>query len=119
MGKGLALQFKLRYPAMFASYQEACRAGGLRPGLLHIWQSPDGTQVVNFPTKRHWRDPSRYEDIEAGLNALRSYLEGQGAVRVAVPPLGCGLGGLDWKRVKAMIERKLAGLPAQILLFEP
>jgi len=61
----------------------------------------------------------RYGDIEAGLDALRSYLEAQGTVRVAIPPLGCGLGGLDWKRVKAMIERKLAGLPAQILVFEP
>lgn len=118
MGKGLALQFKLRYPAMFASYQEACRAGRLRPGQLHIWQAPDGTRIINFPTKRRWREPSRYEDIEAGLNALRSYLEGQGTVRVAVPPLGCGLGSLNWDRVKAMIQRKLEGLPAQILVFE-
>jgi len=55
MGKGLALQFKLHYPAMFASYQEACRAGRLRPGGLHIWPEPDGTRIINFPTKRHWR----------------------------------------------------------------
>ena len=119
MGKGLAREFKRRYPAMFASYQEACRAGRLRPGRLHIWQAPDGARIVNFPTKRHWREPSRYQDIEAGLDALRGYLEAQGPVRVAVPPLGCGLGGLDWERVKDMIGRKLEGLTAQILIFEP
>jgi len=88
MGAGVALAFKRLHPLMFAEYQRKCSTGLIRPGRLHIWQSPDGERIVNFPTKRHWRDNSRYEDIEAGLIALRAFLADQGPANVTLPALG-------------------------------
>ena len=119
MGAGVALAFKTRYPAMFSAYKKACDAGEVRPGLLHIWQSPT-EWILNFPTKRHWRENSKYEDIEAGLKDLRTYLDSLGRpVRVALPALGCGHGNLDWPRVANLIERHLATTSAEIFVFEP
>lgn len=119
MGAGVALAFKNRYPDMFKDYQNACRDGRVRPGAVHVWQSLMGDWVVNFPTKRDWRDNSRYEDIQSGLVALRDYLRQQGAVSVALPALGCGHGGLDWSQVAPMIEAELGDLEARVLVFEP
>jgi O-acetyl-ADP-ribose deacetylase (regulator of RNase III) len=119
MGAGIALAFKNRYPDMFEDYQEACREGRVRPGTLHVWKSPVGDCIINFPTKRDWRDPSRYEDILAGLDALRNYLRQEGPVSVALPALGCGHGGLDWRKVAPMIEDSLGDLDAHIFVFEP
>lgn len=119
MGAGIALEFKRRYPAMFADYQRACRRGEIQPGKLHIWEGPGGTRIINFPTKQHWRESSRYEYIAAGLQSLRRYLLQQGSVRVTLPALGCGHGGLDWNRVSKMIEDHLGDLSATILVFEP
>jgi O-acetyl-ADP-ribose deacetylase (regulator of RNase III) len=119
MGAGVALAFKTKYPAMFRAYKAACDADQVRPGALNIWRTLDGEWVINFPTKRHWRENSRYEDIELGLVALRDYLAKQGHVRVTLPALGCGHGGLDWERVSAMIREHLAGLDAEILVFQP
>jgi O-acetyl-ADP-ribose deacetylase (regulator of RNase III) len=116
MGAGLALAFKQRYPAMFKAYQEACAAGEVRPGHLHIWRSP---WIINFPTKRHWRDASRYEDVATGLGALRACLAPLGPVTVALPALGCGRGGLDWLRVRRLIQAKLQDLPATIRVYAP
>lgn len=119
MGAGVALAFKNRYPEMFKDYQRACAAGEVQPGRLHIWKTLTGEWVVNFPTKRDWREPSQYEDIASGLSALRAYLQSQGAVSVVLPALGCGHGGLDWSRVAPMIEEGLADLDARIRVFEP
>jgi O-acetyl-ADP-ribose deacetylase (regulator of RNase III) len=119
MGAGVALAFKNRYPDMFKDYQNACRDGRVRPGAVHVWKSLMGDWVINFPTKRDWRDNSRYEDIESGLVALRDYITEQGNISVAMPALGCGHGGLDWSRVAPMIEDKLGALEARILVFEP
>lgn len=119
MGKGVALAFKNRYPSMFHAYRAACDKGEVQPGRLHIWPDRLGITVVNFPTKRHWKQPSRYEDIESGLSALREFLLKRGTVRVALPALGCGHGGLDWDRVSAMIGKKLANLDAEILVYSP
>ena len=119
MGAGVALAFKQRYPEMFKDYQYACKDGQVRPGRMYVWKSLEGDWIINFPTKRDWRDPSRYEDIEAGLDDLRAYLDGVGPVTVALPALGCGHGGLDWDRVSAMIRDKLDGLDAHILVFAP
>ena len=119
MGAGVALAFKQRYPEMFRDYQRACEDGQVRPGVLHVWRSLAGDWIINFPTKRHWRDDSRYEDIEVGLDALREYLEPLGSVSVALPALGCGHGGLDWDRVSSMIERKLDGLAAEVRVYAP
>ncbi|MDP9317215.1 MAG: macro domain-containing protein [Chloroflexota bacterium] len=120
MGAGLALAFKSRYPAMFRDYQKACKAGQLQPGQLHIWRDPmTNEEIINFPTKRHWRHPSRYEDVVAGLVALRAYLEPQGKVSVALPALGAGHGGLEWDKVKLLIGTHLSDLDAQIQVFAP
>jgi O-acetyl-ADP-ribose deacetylase (regulator of RNase III) len=119
MGAGVALAFKTRSPEMFADYKRACDEGRVRPGLLHVWRSPAGEWAINFPTKRHWRDKSRYEDIRAGLGALAEYLRGLGNVRVVLPALGCGHGGLDWERVSTMVREQLNDLEADILVFEP
>src|SRR5579859_2526666 len=118
MGAGVALAFKTRYPEMFNDYAAACRENRIRPGVLHVWKRP-GEWVINFPTKRAWRDESRYEDIQSGLEALRGYLLSQGQISLALPALGCGHGGLDWSRVSVMIENSLGDLDARILVFEP
>lgn len=119
MGTGVALAFKKRYPEMFKDYENACREGRVRPGALHVWKSLTGDWVINFPTKRDWRDPSRYEDISSGLDALRIYLREQGPISVALPALGCGHGGLEWDKVSGMIENGLGDLKARVLVFEP
>jgi O-acetyl-ADP-ribose deacetylase (regulator of RNase III) len=119
MGSGVALAFRERYPEMFKDYQRACRNGEVRPGSLHVWRSLFGDWIVNFPTKRDWRDKSRYEDIASGLDTLRSYLQELGPVAVTLPALGCGHGGLDWTRVSKLITSRLSDLEAKIYLFEP
>ncbi|AMK23218.1 ADP-ribose 1-phosphate phophatase related protein [Sphingobium sp. TKS] len=115
MGAGVALAFKRHYPAMFLDYQRACRAGMVRPGRLHVWQSATGRLIVNLPTKRHWRDASRYEDVESGLDALHDFVRPLGPTTIALPALGCGHGGLDWARVSPIIHRKLGDLEAHTL----
>ncbi|MGO4565904.1 macro domain-containing protein [Rhizobium sp. 2YAF20] len=119
MGAGVALAFKQRYPEMFKEYQRDCKDGRVTPGTMHVWKPLTGDWIINFPTKRDWREPSRYEDIDAGLDDLRSYLDGFGPVTVALPALGCGHGGLDWERVSRMISDKLDGVDAHVLVFEP
>ena len=123
MGKGVALEFKRRWPEMFAAYKYACVRGAVSPGRLHIWNGD--AWIINLPTKRHWRDNSRYDDVAAGLNALREYLIGVGhphtstrSATVAMPPPGCGNGGLDWARVKPMVVDALGSLPNTIYVFE-
>ena len=118
MGAGVALAFKSRYPEMFRAYKRACDEGRIRPGEIDVWRTLT-EWIVNFPTKRHWRNRSRYEDIESGLSSLHDYLKEQGSVRVALPALGCGHGGLDWTRVASMIEAKLGDLDADVRVFEP
>ncbi len=119
MGAGIALVFKKRYPEMFIDYQRDCKNGRVRPGEMHVWRSLSGNWVINFPTKRDWRDPSRYEDIEIGLDALRTYLDPLGPVTIALPALGCGHGGLDWNRVSDMIRKKLEGVEAHVRIYAP
>jgi O-acetyl-ADP-ribose deacetylase (regulator of RNase III) len=123
MGRGLALQFKRAFPANFAAYAAACKRGEVQPGRMHIVETGQRTSrrlVVNFPTKRHWKDKSRIEDIDAGLDALIADVKRLGIKSIAVPPLGCGLGGLDWADVRPRIERSFAGLPeVRVLVYEP
>jgi len=123
MGRGIALQFKKAFPENFAEYQTACRAGAVQPGKVFVFETGSmlaPRYIINFPTKRHWRGKSRYEDIEAGLKALMSEVRRRGIRSIAVPPLGCGLGGLDWGRVRPMIERAFAETQdVRVLLFEP
>lgn len=119
MGAGVALAFKNRYPDMFLEYRNACLAEEIKPGQMYIWRGAPNNWVINFPTKRHWREKSRYEDIASGLSSLHDYLKNFPGVKVALPALGCGNGGLDWKRVAPMIEHSLCDLNAEIYVFEP
>jgi O-acetyl-ADP-ribose deacetylase (regulator of RNase III) len=123
MGKGIALQFKKAFPDNFKAYERACRANGIRPGKVFIFSTGslvNPRYIVNFPTKRDWRAKSQIEDIRIGLRSLVEEIRKLGISSVALPPLGCGLGGLNWKDVKPLIERAFAALPnTRIMLFEP
>lgn len=119
MGAGIALGFRHRYEDMSEDYRRACRAGKLYPGRLHVWRLSGGRRIVNLPTKRHWRERSRYDDIDAGLRALRICIERFEPATVAVPVLGCGHGGLDWARVAPMIGARLGDLEARIQVHGP
>lgn len=123
MGRGIALQFKKAFPANFDSYKTACGAGELKPGrvLVHdLGRMMNPRFIINFPTKNHWRAKSRIEDIRSGLVALKAEVEARGIRSIAIPPLGCGLGGLSWSQVRPCIEEAFGELTdVRVLLFEP
>lgn len=123
MGKGIALQFKRAYPAMFKDYARAAKNDELALGRMHVW--PTGQMsgpkfVINFPTKGHWKSRSRLTDIETGLDDLVTVVRVNGIRSIAVPPLGCGHGGLDWAVVEPVIRRKLGVLDGvEVQLYGP
>ena len=123
MGRGIALQVKNAFPENYAAYEVACRAGNVEPGRMFVFETGQFTNpryVINFPTKRHWRGKSRLEDIEAGLQALVSEVRRLEIQSIAIPPLGCGLGGLDWSAVRPRIEAALEQIPhVRALVYEP
>src|SRR5213594_4867327 len=99
MGRGIALQFKKAWPENFKAYAAACRRHEVQPGRMFVFETGLLTNprfIINFPTKRHWRGKSRIEDIESGLGALVKEIRSRGIRSVALPPLGSGLGGLNW-----------------------
>ena len=114
MGKGIALQFKRAFPSNYDDYRSACERHEVRIGFMHVHRLTGvirPSYIINFPTKRHWRSPSRLEDIESGLVALRESITKLGIMSIAIPPLGCGNGGLDWEAVKPRIEAAFVDLP--------
>ncbi len=123
MGRGIALQFRKAFPENFKRYKAVCDRKELAPGKilffdLNRWENP--RYVLNFPTKRHWKGKSRIEYIESGLRALVDEVRQRGIRSIAIPPLGCGLGGLNWQVVKPMIEQALGSLPdVEVFLYEP
>lgn len=123
MGRGVAAQFKRAYPDNFRAYELACNRGEVFPGKMFVFATGRVTRpryIVNFPTKRHWRGKSRIEDIESGLKALVEEVTARGIESIAIPPLGCGLGGLDWNEVRPLIEDAFAAVPSvRALVFEP
>ena len=123
MGKGIALQFKRAFPEAYEQYRRACERGEVRPGRIHVVDLGEFARpryVLNFPTKRHWRAKSKLDDIHAGLVALVDEVSRRGIRSVAVPPLGCGNGGLRWRDVRPLIEAAFAALPSvDVLLFPP
>lgn len=119
MGKGVAQEFKKRYPAMFDDYVARCEANQMRIGEPYLYRDASGAWILNFPTKRHWRSPSRVADIEAGLDFLAAHLAQWDIHSIALPPLGCGNGGLSWEEVGPLIYRKLAHLPVDVELYAP
>ena len=123
MGRGIAFQFKKAFPENFRVYAEACARGEVRPGRMFVFETGTLTNpryIVNFPTKRHWRGNSRIEDIDAGLKDLVEAIRTRGIRSIAVPPLGSGLGGLEWSDVRPRIEKALYGFnDLQVVVFEP
>lgn len=123
MGRGIALQFKKRFPENFKGYKAACDNRELQPGKMFIHDLNrlcNPRYVFNFPTKRHWKGKSRVEDIEAGLQSLVEEVRKRDIESIAIPPLGCGLGGLRWADVRARIEEAFQDLTdVRVLLYEP
>ena len=122
MGRGIALQFKKAFPENFDAYAAACKQRAVEPGRMFVFETGQmyPRYIINFPTKRHWRGKSRLEDIESGLASLVQEIRALGIRSVAVPPLGSGLGGLNWRAVRNRMQAALEKLPdVEIVIFKP
>lgn len=119
MGKGVALVFKQRYPEMFKDYVKRCERRAVKLGEPYVFEDKSGVKILNFPTKDHWRSSSRLRDIESGLDYLVDHYGAWSITSVAMPPLGCGNGGLEWAEVGPLIHRKLSGLPIDVEVYAP
>ena len=124
MGKGVALQFKKAYPENFKKYQSACKNGDVRPGQMFVFSTNKlfGVKyIINIPTKDHWKTSSKIEYIQKGLDSLVSAIREKNISSIAIPPLGCGNGGLDWELIRPLIQERLSVLEpsVRVLLYEP
>lgn len=123
MGRGLALQFKRRFPDSFGAHAAKRKLRAIQPGRVFVFGTSllDGpSYIVNFPTKRHWREESRLEDTQSGLKSLEQEIRERGIRSIAIPVLGSGLGGLRWSDVRASMEAALDGRDAvSIAILEP
>lgn len=119
MGKGVALEFKKRWPAMFEDYRRRCARKQLRLGEPDLYRDRSGARIINFPTKDHWRLPSRVADSGRGLDHLVAHAEAWGIRSLALPPLGCGNGALEWSEVGPLIYRKLHGARFDVEVYAP
>jgi len=118
MGGGIALEYKRRYPDMFKEYKERCLNGTLKMGELHLWNN-DEPWILNFPTKIHFKDPSKEEFIEKGLKKFVSNYKKHSIESIAFPQLGTQLGGLDWEnRVKPIMYKYLEALDIEVEIYE-
>ena len=122
MGKGIALQFKDAFPANFKAYEAACKKKAVRLGKVFVFDNGQLTLprwIINFPTKGHWRAKSRIRDVADGLDNLRDVIEEVEISSIALPPLGCGHGGLDWDEVRSLIKERLGDLDVIVHLYAP
>jgi O-acetyl-ADP-ribose deacetylase (regulator of RNase III) len=123
MGKGIALMFREAFPANSAAYEAACQEGEVRVGRMFVTENRalNGPRwIINFPTKKHWRHPSKLEWIRDGLADLQHVIEDKHIKSIALPPLGCGNGGLEWSQVRSTIEAVLSPLEnVNVIVFEP
>lgn len=119
MGKGIAAEFKKQFPDMFVAYKKLCGAKLVKLGEPYLYRDLLGNSIVNFPTKNHWRSPSRLGDIEAGLDHFINHYEEWEITSVAFPPLGCGNGGLEWVDVGPLMYEKLTVLKVPVELYAP
>lgn len=123
MGKGIALQSKKAFPDNYEAYAQACKRGDVKPGVMFVYETKrilNPKYIINFPTKRHWIGRSKYEDIDSGLQSLVVEVRRRNIKSIAIPPLGCGNGGLNWRIIRPMIEHTLSVLPnVQVYLYEP
>lgn len=121
MGRGLALEFKMRFPTMYEQYRAACKRGALRPGMLLLFR--DSTSwILNFPTKDHWKYPSKIEYLEVGLRKFAESYQEKGITSIAFPKLGTTSGKLDWDAVRDVMYRylePLRNLQVEIYHFDP
>ena len=118
MGKGIAYQFKKKFPENNKNYVAACKAGTFTVGNILFFSEKD-KMIANFPTKNKWKEKSKYSYIKDGLFSLAKGIEANKIQSIAIPPLGCGNGGLDWNRVKQMITESLKDSSANIIIYEP
>lgn len=119
MGKGIALEFKHRFPDMFDDYVKRCMRREVRPGVPYLYKTLLPPQIVNFPTKDHWKSVSRIEDIEHGLQYLLTHYKEWGITSLAIPPLGCGSGQLEWRLVGPLICRHAKQMDIPVELYAP
>ena len=119
MGKGIALEFKNRYPGMYETYVDLCKNKQLQPGIPYYYSDLLGNSILLFPTKDHWRSPSKMSYVEDGLDWFRDHYQELGITSIAFPPLGCGNGGLDWFDVGPLMVKKLQDLPIEIEIYAP
>ena len=123
MGRGIALQFKRAFPGNFKAYAARCKRGEMQPGQVFVFETGQLTNphyIINFPTKRHWRGKSRLEDIESGLVSLATEIRTRGIRSIAIPPLGSGLGGLEWPEVRRRVQAALEKFDdVKVVVFEP
>ena len=122
MGKGIALQFKNAFPANYKAYQDACKGNVVSLGRMFVFDNGQLTTprwIINFPTKGHWRAKSRVKDVAEGLDDLRRVIAELQISSIALPPLGCGHGGLGWDEVRLLVEEKLAGLDVVVHVYPP
>ena len=119
MGKGIAQEFKKRYPDMFKEYATMCKNGEIKPGIPYLYQNLFGISILNFPTKDHWRSPSKLSYIVSGLDWFRNHYKELGITSIAFPPLGCGNGGLAWSVVGPLMYSKLNDLPINVEIYAP
>ncbi|MBX9637517.1 MAG: macro domain-containing protein [Nitrosomonas sp.] len=119
MGKGIAQLFKQRFPEMFSDYKNRCNVGQVRPGVPYLYTNILGISIINFPTKDHWRSPSRLEDVIKGLDIFIEKYKEWGIESVAFPPLGCGNGGLEWAVVGPLMFQRLSQLDIPVEIYAP
>ena len=123
MGRGIALQFKRAFPENFKAYAAQCKRNEMQPGRMFVFETGEmllPRYIINFPTKRHWRGKSRMEDIESGLVSLVEEIRSHGIRSIAIPPLGSGLGGLDWHEVRTLLQNTFEQLDSvRVVIFEP
>lgn len=123
MEKGIALQFKNAFPNNFSQYLQACKDGKVKPGSMFVVATDsllNPRYIINFPTKRHWRDKSRLDDIKNGLIALAQEVKNLEIQSIAIPSLGCGNGGLDWSDVEPLIIEAFEPLTeVEVVVFQP
>lgn len=119
MGKGIALEFKNRFPDMFDDYVERCDRGEVKPGVPYLYKALFPPQIINFPTKDHWKSISKVDDIERGLKHLVEHYKEWRITSLAIPPLGCGNGQLEWRVVGPLIYRYVKDLPIAVEMYAP
>ncbi len=119
MGKGVALEFRKRFPEMFQDYRRRCKQGEVKLGQPYLYKEKGIPYILNFPTKDHWRSQSQLKDVVHGLEYLKQHYAKWGISSLAVPALGCGLGGLEWRIVSSVLIENLKQLEIPVKLYSP